>query len=72
MKKELNIGENKIDRIIDHYIKNPEQIQSIGKRRGNKWYVNKEFKKLFSNLDDGDIKEFQEKLKEKLGVVENE
>lgn len=72
MEKNLGTGENKVDSIVEYYVDHPEQIPSIGKKRGNKWYVNKEFRALFYNLDDDEIKEFQTRIKEDMGVVENE
>jgi len=74
MSQDLEDSNNKINAMVEHYSKNTHNLTLIGKRRGKKWYLNKEFKKLH-DLTDGETKEFQEKLIKKLkeeGVLDNE
>jgi hypothetical protein len=73
METDLDIQEDKkIDLVVDFYIKNTENLNTIGKRRGDKWKVNKEFREMH-DLTKDQCKEFEIKLNEQLtkkGVVD--
>jgi len=70
--KEMEIdiadGNNKIKAMVDFYTKNLNSLNTIGKRRGDKWVLNQDLKSAH-DLSDGEVKDFQNKLNEKLKLM---
>jgi len=64
MENELNFDNKKIDAMVTFYMKNPENRALIIKyKRGDKFIIKKEAKAMH-DLDDEELKEFQNKLNE--------
>lgn len=66
MNKEMAVDENqKIETMVNYYIKHPGQLKYIGKQRKGKWGTVQEFKKMH-DLTPSEVKIFEEKLNDKL------
>ncbi len=71
LKKELEIGNEKLETMVDFYSTHTENLTIIGKQRKNKWLLKPEVKKMH-DLTDQEVKTFQDQLNEKLkekGVI---
>lgn len=72
MEKELNVNDNKVENIVNWYLKNIESISLIGKKTKRGWKLNSEVRKNH-DLTEQEAKQFEFKLAEKLkerGLVE--
>ena len=65
MTLEVGVEDAKVDKIVEHYMKNPETISTISKRVKDRYVIKKEFREMF-DLDDKRMKEFQAKLNQEL------
>ena len=65
MEKDLGQDSKKIDDIIDWYAKNPQNLNLIGKSKGNKYKVSEDFKKMH-DLTDTEAKDFETKIGQRL------
>ena len=73
MSKEMEIEGKKIGSMVDFYAANTDNLKLIGKRRGKKFLVNKDFKEMH-DLTPTEARDFQDKLTHKLkdmGVIES-
>lgn len=61
MEKEMGVETNKINKMVDHYMKNDETLMLIAKRKGRRWILTKEAQQMHA-LQNNELKEFEEKL----------
>ncbi|QGH73223.1 MAG: thymidylate kinase [Siphoviridae sp. ctjeG17] len=66
MKIEYETLNTKVEAMVEHYSKNPESLNLIGRRVRGKWKITDEVRRMH-DLSNEDIKEFQNKLNLKFG-----
>lgn len=74
MSADMDLESEKIGLMVDHYIKNPENLQSIGKQYRDKWKLKPTVRKMYE-LSQDEAKEFENKLNDALkkrGVISSE
>lgn len=62
---EMGLPSQKIQEMVEYYIKNPDQLSLIGKQRKGKLVIGSSFKKMYS-LTDPETEEFHAKLNDAL------
>jgi len=68
LKRELLASYDKIDQLVDYYIKNKELISFITYRSGDKYRVRTDFKNVH-DLSPADVKEFENRLIERIEEI---
>lgn len=74
MSSDMELENEKINLMVEHYLKNPENLNSIGKQFKSKWKLKPEIRQMY-DLSIEESKDFEKKLNEALiskGVVKNE
>lgn len=74
IKKDMHIDDQRVVKLVDHYVANVDQLLTIGKQTKKGWKANKDFRTMY-NLGLKECNEFESALNERLklaGVVENE
>jgi len=70
MKMEANVGNKRVDAMVDWYSKNVDQISLIGKRNKRGWSFKKEVKDMH-DLTKEEFSEFKAKMESKLATYQN-
>lgn len=68
MKKEVGDEGRKVDTMVEWYITHPDNLNLIGKRRGKKWNLKPEVKRMH-DLTASEIKEFEIKLNDRINSI---
>lgn len=68
IKKDMNIDTKRVDQLVDYYLKNVDQLLTIGKQTRKGWKANKEFREMYK-LGMKESTEFETELNNRLAEM---